>query len=150
MADVISSGKVTVYGANGKADITGVTTYNMISMAYTGNFTLTEKENSEGNVAGAVASDIREDLTLTFYPVNTAQSDPTFKALALPAIMSVVTVTQSGPDSPYTTPSDASGSIPTSVLGTYNYIGGGRMEFTAAGLMTMTLPLRRWAGAALT
>jgi hypothetical protein len=139
MADTYTKGNVTVFGANAAANISGITTYAMISSNYTHNFTATELENSEGNTMGAVANDPRDDLILTFYPIP-AQTTAGFKAIDLPALLAVVTISQ------WTPPGGlgASGNIPAWIAGTYNYIGGGGMDLAANGLMTMTLPLRRF------
>ena len=144
-----SKGIITVFGADmegsaGNKTTLGITSFNMISAGMTNSFTVTEKENSEGNTVGAVASDVRDDMMLTFYPVP-AQTEAGFKGITLPPILTVITLSQMTPSGGLS----VSGYIPTSVLGTYNYVGGGRMDFTQNGLMTMTLPLRRFNGAAL-
>lgn len=139
MADVTVKGNVTVFGANGDVAFTGVASADMVSMAFSDNFTATEQANSEGNVSGVVASDQRYDFSLTFYPIPSAQSDAGFKAIDLPGILNTVAVTQK-------TATVASGNLPSQVVRNFHYAGGGRMDFTNNGLMTMTLPLRRWAG----
>lgn len=139
MADVTTKGNVTVFGANGQVAFTGVASADMISMAFSDSFSSTEQQNSEGNVSGVVASDQRYDLSLTFYPLTAASSDAQYKAITLPAILSKVAVTQK-------TATDVSGNVPSQIIRDYHYIGGGRLELQQGGLMTMTLPLRRWAG----
>lgn len=139
MADVTSKANVTVFGANGQVTFSGVASADMISMAFSDSFSTTEQQNSEGNVSGVVASDQRYDMALTFYPLPASASDANYKAIALPAVLSTVAVTQR-------TASDASGNVPTQMIRNYHYIGGGRMELQQSGLLTMTLPLRRWAG----
>ena len=139
MANVVTKGNVTVYGAGGTVTFTGVASADMVSMAFADNFTLTEQENGDGNVCGAVASDQRYDMTLTFYPQPTAQTEAAWKAIALPSILDTVTITRTA-----TSVLATAGNIPSVMVTSFHYVGGGRMDLTASGLMTMTLPLRRY------
>lgn len=141
MADVTTTGKVTVFGAAGNVAFTGViASADMVSMAFSDNFTVTEQENSEGNAIGAVAHDQRYDFVLTFYPVPVTQDATGWKAIALPAVFATVAVARKSPLQ------NAAENVPTQLIRNFQYVGGGRMEFTQSGLMVMTLPLRRWAG----
>lgn len=148
---IYPKGLVTVFGANmgpntaGKTAL-GVTSVDMISVALNNNFTVTEQPNSEGNIAGVVGSNIRDDLTLTFYPLPTAQTTAGFQGIKLPPLGTVITLEQTTPTGGLETEAN----VPSTVLGAYNYIGGGKMDFQQGGLMTMTLPLRQYNGVALT
>ena len=149
MANIYPKGLVTVFGANmgpNAAGLTalGIASADMISAALNNTFSDTEQPNSEGNTSGVVASNIRDDITLTFYPVP-AQTEAGFKGVKLPPLGTVITLERTTPSGGLAAPAN----VPSGILGTYNYIGGGKMDFQQAGLMTMTLPLRRYNGAAL-
>lgn len=151
MANIYPKGLVTVFGANmgpNAAGLTalGIASADMISAALNNTFTDTEQPNSEGNTSGVVASNIRDDITLTFYPVPASpQVALGFQGIKLPPLGTVITLERTTPTGGLAAPAN----VPSGILGTYNYIGGGKMDFTNNGLMTMTLPLRRYNGAAL-
>ena len=163
MADLYLIPNVTIFGANGGVQIVGVADADTISIAFSDDHTLVEQHNSRNVVTGVVAHNQRSDLTITFYPlpkstaaaggtsfVTPGQAQADFEAIALPAPLAVVNLIRRQPGETPSSPAN----LPTSVAGTttdgstyrvYRYIGGGSMQFSSNGLMTMTLPLRRWA-----
>lgn len=158
MADLYTIANVTIYGANGGIQIAGIADADMISIAFSDDWTLVEQHDGLNKVTGVVAHNSKNDLNLTFYPLPGAAATSTttapktvdqvstsFQAIKLPDPLAQVHLFRRSP-----TASPAQ--LPTSIAGgdytdarTYRYIGGGSMQFTANGLMTMTLPLRRWA-----
>lgn len=170
MDDLYSIPNVTIFGSNGLVALAGIATADIISIAFTDDHTIVEQHNGVNAVTGAVAHNQKGDINLTFYPIPSdavteakfaAQSIPVtidaadYAAIQVPEPLSEVYLIRKSPaetpSSPGQLPSSiASGnSTPgTAVGGTdyrrYWYIGGGTMNFTANGLMTMTLPCRRW------
>jgi hypothetical protein len=117
----------------------------MISLAFSDEATLVEQANSVNKVTGFVLHNQRYDVNLTFYPIPVkAEADYAandYQAITLPDPLATVTVTRR-------TPSPATGAdqLPTIVATqSFTYIGGGTINITANGLMTMTLPCRKWA-----
>lgn len=157
-ADLNISGTVTIFGANGGVQIVGVADADTVSLAFSDEHTIVEQHNSRNVVTGAVAHNQRSDVTLTFYPLPSAaatsigstlltveQTEAAFRAIEMPTPLATVYVVRrtstTGPDQ-----------LPTSVAGgdaatyrKFSYVGGGTQNYTSTGLMTMTLPLRRWA-----
>lgn len=168
MADLYTIPNVTIFGANGGIQITGIANADMISMAFSDDHDIVEQHNGVNAVTGVVAHNQRGDLTLTFYPLPGAAATTTtsagvtvdqlpasFQAIALPDPLSTVYVFRNTP-----TPSNSSPAwVPDAVAAgsgtagqpkggtnyrTYHYVGGGSMTLQPNGLLTMTLPLRRW------
>jgi hypothetical protein len=145
MADIYPLPNVTVFGANGTVALTGIASADMISIAFSDEATLVEQTNGINKVTGFVLHNQRDEISLTFYPIpvkagaDYAASD--YQAITLPDPLATVTLTSGSPSSA-TSPDK----LPTLVATkSFTYIGGGTMNLTANGLMTMTLPCRKWA-----
>lgn len=139
MAKVVH-GRATLHGADGDitwAAITAGTVKEPQSADYDHNFEQVEAKDANGETDGIVAFNDKEMLTITVLPKAGSGADNTLvKAAAapeLPGKLAVVTLSN----------------FPISVLnGTWNYAGGGKISTSNTGLVSMTLPLQRHAGAA--
>lgn len=142
MADIYQLPNVTVFGANGTVVLTGIASVDMISLAFSDEATLVEQANSVNKVTGFVLHNQRYDVNLTFYPIPASPyAAADYQAITLPDPLATVTLTSGSPSSA-TSPDK----LPTLVATkSFTYIGGGTMNLTANGLMTMTLPCRKWA-----
>jgi hypothetical protein len=141
MADNYAIATVTVFGAGATtASISGIASTDMIGIELTDNVTVTEQLSGVGEVSGAVASDARDDVTLTFYPIPVHTGAPTaaqYKAITLPDVLATVVVERASGGV-------ASRNIPTRTIGTFRYMGNGSMDFTADGMLRMSLPCKKY------
>lgn len=169
MADLYTIPNVTVFGANGGVQLVGVASADMISIAFSDDYELVEQHNGVNVVTGVVAHNQKGNVNLTFYPIPLASAVTIgtsaidlgvdvrdandWKAITLPNPLDAVYVYRNAPStSPGQVPDviasgSSTGGQPKGGTNyrTYHYVGGGSMVLTPNGLLTITLPLTRWA-----
>jgi hypothetical protein len=139
MAKVVH-GRATLHGADGDitwSAITAGTVKEPQSADYDQNFEQVEAKDANGETNGIVAFNDKETLTINILPTAGSGADNTLAkanlAPELPAKMAVVTL---------------SNFAVAAFNGTWNYAGGGKINKTNTGLVSMVLPLQRHGGAA--
>lgn len=138
MAKVIT-GRATLMGADGDIAWTGEvagTVKEPQAGDYSHDNDILESKDANGEVDGLIGYNDSETLTLTILPKAGTSSNNTLAkaaaAIELPTKLAVITL------------SNFSASV---YNGTWNYIGGGKINKSNTGLISMTLPLKRFGGA---
>ena len=144
MAARYLAGRATVFTAAGTVAYVGVatiaTTQNEVqNLSLTDEFDVVETRNRQGQTVTKMAINIRQRLTVEITPhADTAGANTQAlagDAVELPAPLSLVTL--------------ASFEV-AEFNGTWNYLGGGAIGLSNTGAITVSLPLGRPDGAALT
>ena len=144
MAARYLAGRATVFTSAGTVAYVGVatiaTTQNEVqNLSLTDEFDVVEARNRQGQTVTKMAINIRQRLTVEITPhADTAGANTQAladDAVELPAPLSLVTL--------------ASFEAPE-FNGTWNYLGGGAIGLSNTGAITVSLPLGRPDGAALT
>lgn len=144
MAARYLAGRAIVFTASGTVAYTGVatvaTTQNEVqNITLTDEFDLIETRNRAGQTVSQMAINVRQRLTVEITPhANTAGSQTqalAADAVELPAPLSLVTLASFEA---------------AEFNGTWNYLGGGSIGISNTGAITVSLPLGRPDGVALT
>lgn len=144
MAARYLAGRATVFTAAGTVAYVGVatiaTTQNEVqNLSLTDEFDLVEVRNRQGQTMTQMAINLRQRLTVEITPhADTAGANTQAladDAVELPAPLSLVTLASFEA---------------AEFNGTWNYLGGGAIGLSNTGAITMSLPLGRPDGAALT
>jgi hypothetical protein len=146
MADLYTTGVVTIFGANGTVALSGVIAASaMSSIDFRDDTTVVEQKNGVNKTVGLAAHRFLQDINLRFYPIPLGSADTDFQNINLPAVFSTVRLTRN-------TPATGPGQLPTEVAGMtgvdysdYTYMGGGTITLAQEGFAVMTLPCRRYA-----
>jgi hypothetical protein len=143
MAARYLAGRAVVFTASGTVAYSGVATVatsqnEVQNVSLTDEFDLIEVRNRAGQTVTQAAINVRQRLTVEITP-HAITSDNTQAAAAtaieLPTPLSQVTLASFEA---------------AEFNGTWNYLGGGALGISNAGVVTLTLPLGRPDGAALT
>jgi hypothetical protein len=140
MAARYLAGRATVFTASGTVAFTGVaTTQNEVqNVSLSDEFDLVESRNRLGQTITQMAINVRQRLTVEITPHAITSSNTQAEAataVALPEPLALVALA-----------SFEAGEF----NGDWNYLGGGSIGLTNTGAITMSLPLGRPDGVALT
>ncbi len=133
-------GAVAVHGVDGRLSFTGVvsavgTGDNLLTDAQvTDNFDVGELQNGSSDTIGAAANNRRSEATFTIIPYDSDGAVTERAKAQFPNKLATVTI-------------EGFGTAPNALLpftGKWAYVGGGSMQVSRGGFISMTLPCRRW------
>ena len=130
-------GAVAVHGVDGTLAFSGmlVTENLMTDAQMTDNFDSGELQNGNSDTVGVAANNRRSEATFTIIPYDSSGAVATARTkIVLPGKLATITITGFG-----TTPNQIA-----PLIGKWTYIGGGSIQLSRGGFVSMTLPCKRW------